>query len=312
MKRRRIPCLAGLCIMLTLCLGGCGAEQEASIDVFHCQVGNLTIDVTPPDSWPETSSVYGVHYDPLDMDLLEAALGQPVTQEVEDISDEQDGTVFKTWLHGADGYVWAYTESEISRRYVYTEDNGVRVIEEFGTEISLKDEDLLEAKGTADAFLQDIGITGTALTWAVSTSDGTYRLFYDPWELELPVMAHQYLYGAPGNIEVDISASQVCYVDISQYSMITGEAETGEIISPTEAAEALIEWYEESGKNYTYEFTELSLRYSVDSKDVIDSEDCFTGTARPCWIFYWFGTDEFGLPESQSIGVDALTGEVCK
>lgn len=314
---------AGFILLLILIVYFSGCENSSKMgkvvyyeDSFHQQVGDLVLELTPPDVWTEVVHTVEIGYIMLDHEKLTATLCPEVTSEKINLRDEDDEIpdYYMERLLGSDGALWWFWEGSptaaTKSQYEFCkEDSYFDLSYEFDR--GAKDEIKEEALELARDFLSSVGIENVEL-YSFDQSENIVYMhfgyadlngipFFDTASVEegTPFGASSWF-----NVAVADGAIPVRAEITSPYQVLsTGASE--KIHTPEDAAELLVEWYVENAYGESFSFNEMGLYWAIAPDSVCLGEEMDTAIFRPYWIFT--GSHE---THHEIVGVDAISGAV--
>jgi hypothetical protein len=305
--------------MLLLLFTGCSSsaqelEPTYYLDTFHQRIGELSLDLEPPEAWPDTLQAYEIAYCFLDHEKLKETLIPEVTKQLVNLKDEEAGTpdYYLELLTGSDGMSWSIREDSFATStqaiYDYCNEEPFTMSSDF----QLRDvEKIQEAVDTASDFLSSIGLEQVEARSYNKLDDTLYVHFCYAECQGIPMYdARKTSYESPftsSYFNVAVVGTSVQYADITfPYEIITTE-ETEQVIAPEVAGKALVEWYTDNAYGESYTLDTLELCWAIASKNIsYDAVD--TALLRPYWAFYGMHGEEY-----ECVAVDAISGEiVCK
>lgn len=310
---KRISILILICCVV---FAGCGraAQSEMPVnytDVFHQQVGGLTLDLTPPDAWNETVCSYNIAYCFLDHEKLEETLKPEITTETVNLRDEEAGDpdYYMEILSGSDGMGWVIREdtpvTSTMSIYTYGNEEPFPTSSEF---VSGAVEQIAGSLQMAQDFLSGIGLNSVELR-GYHQEGNTVLMRFSYMELDDiptfdPCAEVDWTPFLASEFEVAVEEDHVRYASITYPYEIVSEGESEACLSPEQAVAHLIDWYEESADGGDYSFDTITLCWAITARSVEYGEKD-TAQLSPYWVF--LGTHE---QAQELIAVNAISGEL--
>ena len=306
-------------ILILICcsaFAGCGKSDQSEMtvdytDVFHQQVGGLVLDLTPPDTWNEAVCNYKIEYCFLDHEKLEETLKPKVTTEMVNLRDEEAGDpdYYMEILSGSDGMGWVIREdtpiTSTMSSYMYGNEEPFSTSSEF---VSGAVDQIDDAFQIAQDFLSEIGLNSVELRGYHKEGD-TVLMRFSYMELDGiptfdPCAEVEWTPFLPSEFDVAVEESHVRYASITYPYEIVSVGELEACLSPEQAAEHLIDWYEENADGGDYSFDTITLCWAITARSVEYGEKD-TAQLSPYWVF--LGTHE---QTQELIAVHAISGEL--